>query len=198
MTIMKPSDFIGSAARVAKGLDAKCDRLKQTSGTLKILMHGLPGVGKTAIAQMVAEKLSGSPFNVESLNGRSLNVELIRAWQQQAAYRPIFGGFTVKIVDELDTAPPAAQDLLLTYLDEMKEGHAFIATSNMDISAIAGRLQTRMQTLKLENPSTEEIAAHLRRLEKKLPPATANQIAVGSGGNVRAAMLDLESWQDFR
>ena len=28
--------------------------------------------------------------------------------------------------------------------------------------------------------------------------AVINQIAVGSGGNVRAALLDLEAWQDMK
>jgi hypothetical protein len=45
------------------------------------------------------------------------------------------------------------------------------------------------------SPSTEEIAALLRR-HWPVDRATAARIAVGSGGWVRAALADLETWMD--
>ena len=47
----------------------------------------------------------------------------------------------------------------------------------------------------LAAPSTEEIAAMLRR-HWPVDEATSLRIAVGSGGCVRAALADLESWLD--
>jgi replication-associated recombination protein RarA len=195
---MKPADFIGPAGVIAGKLSAKASRLKAQGGVLKLLFTGGPGLGKTAVARMLAEQLQGNPLNFQAVNGRSLTVEMIRGWQESAAYRPVFSGFTVKLVDELDTAPPAAQDLLLTYLDEMKEGHAFLATSNMDLVNITPRLQSRLQSLQFKAPGAGDIAGFLREKNPALPGEVADAIASGCGGNVRAALLDLETWEYFR
>jgi hypothetical protein len=48
---------------------------------------------------------------------------------------------------------------------------------------------------KLTPPTTEELAAFLAA-QWAVPQVTANQIAVGSGGCVRAALADLESYLD--
>lgn len=195
---MKPTAFIGPAGVIAAKLSAKAARLQSQGGVLKLLFTGGPGLGKTAVARMLAEQLQGNPLNFQAVNGRSLTVEMIRGWQESAAYRPVFSGFTVKLVDELDTAPPAAQDLLLTYLDEMKEGHAFLATSNMDLANITPRLQSRLQSLQFKAPVAGDIASFLKLQNSDLPQAVADSIATGCCGNVRAALLDLQTWEDFR
>jgi hypothetical protein len=53
----------------------------------------------------------------------------------------------------------------------------------------------RLQSIKLAAPTTEQIADLLRR-HWPVDEATALRIAVGSGGCVRAALADLESWLD--
>ena len=195
-TPSKPADFIGGARKVGDILAAKSKRLRKDGGTLKALLYGPPGVGKTAVARMVAQSL-GSPFSLESVNGRSVSVALVQEWQRQSAFRSMFDGFTVRIIDELDTCPPAAQDLLLTFLDNLPDGWAFIGTSNLDLGQLVPRLQTRLQHFKVEAPLTSELTKFLRGVAR-VPETVASQIAVGSGGNVRAALLDLESWQDVQ
>ena len=37
---------------------------------VKILLYGPPGVGKTSVADMVADTLSGTRFAVEEFNGK--------------------------------------------------------------------------------------------------------------------------------
>ncbi len=193
----RPADFIGGARKVGDILAAKAVRLRKAdSGNLKALLYGPPGVGKTAVARMVAQSI-GSPFSLEAVNGRSVSVALVQEWQRQAAYRSMFDGFTVRIVDELDTCPPAAQDLLLTFLDNLPDGWAFLGTSNLDLNQLVPRLQTRLQHFKVEAPVTSELTKFLRGVAR-VPETVAAQIAVGSAGNVRAALLDLESWQDVQ
>lgn len=192
-----PAEFIGGAGKVGNILAAKARRIADGSGTLKALLYGPPGVGKTACARMIATIAGGgSKWNIESINGRSVNIDLVREWQRQSHYTSIYGGCTVKLVDELDTCPAAAQDLLLTFLDGMRPGWVFIGTSNLDIAQLTPRLQTRLQTFKVEAPGTNDLVRFLKGFCPAIRDTIASQIAVGSGGNVRAALLDLETHLD--
>ena len=91
--------------------------------------------------------------------------------------------------------PQQAQDLLLSWFDEMPTCTAFIGTSNVNIAAMDVRFQTRLQHWPLKNPTTEQIADFIAR-KWKVKPKIAADIAFGSGGNVRAALLDAESYLD--
>jgi hypothetical protein len=85
--------------------------------------------------------------------------------------------------------------LLLTYLDRLPPGRAFLGTSNLQLDLLTERFQTRFQAIKLLPPTTEELAAFLST-HWPVHAFTASQIAVGSGGCVRAALADLESYLD--
>jgi hypothetical protein len=100
-------------------------------------------------------------------------------------------------VNELDRCTREAQDLLLTYLDRLPPGRALLGTSNLQLDLLTERFQTRFQAVKLLPPETEELADFLIG-HWSVPRQTALQIAVGSGGCVRAALADLESWLDSR
>jgi hypothetical protein len=101
----------------------------------------------------------------------------------------------VKLINEFDRCSRDAQDLLLTYLDQLPPGKAVIGTSNLDLVALTDRVQTRFQAIEIQGPTTEELATFLgQRFDT--PPEVANMVAVGSGGNVRAALADLETWFD--
>lgn len=191
----RPADFIGPAHKAAKLLTAKSAALLAAGrGTVKLLLYGPPGVGKTRLAEMFAGQLAGHATQIESCNGRNVDLSLVRRWQESARYLPLHGQFSVKIVNELDTCPPASQDLLLTYLDEMPDNTAFIGTSNLDLRQLVERFQTRLQQVQVKAPETKELTGLLARW--KLREQIVNQIAVGSGGNVRAALLDAQTVLD--
>ena len=97
------------------------------------------------------------------------------------------------LVNELDRCSKDAQDMLLTYLDRMKPGHAFLGTTNLDLGSLTERFQTRFQSVRLQPPDNEALAAFLAR-RWAVPIATTRMIAAGASGNVRAAMADLEMW----
>jgi hypothetical protein len=139
--------------------------------------------------------LSGSSIAIEDYNGREVTVDLVREWMRQLAYGSLFSAWSVKIVNELDRCSREAQDLLLTYLDRLPPGRAFLGTSNLQLDLLTERFQTRFQAIKLMPPTTGELAELLCR-HWPVPGQTAVQIAVGSGGCVRAALADLESWLD--
>jgi hypothetical protein len=69
----------------------------------------------------------------------------------------------VKVANEFDRCSRDAQDLLLTMLDRMPPGHAFLATTNLDIGNLTERLQTRFLPVRLQPPENEAIAAFLAR-----------------------------------
>lgn len=189
------ADLIGPAGHVADILEAKAARLKRAANQpLKLLFYGVPGVGKTDLAFRVARDLAGHELAIEHLNGKEVSADTVRDWLGNMQGGSLFGDWQVKIVDELDRCSRDAQDLLLTYLDRLPPCRAFIGTSNLDLDSLQERFQTRLQQFRVEPPSTDELVELLRA--RRIPLSAAQQIAVGSGGNVRAALLDAESYLD--
>ena len=188
------SDFVGPAKNVAEKLMRKVERLKACPDQpLKLLISGPPGIGKTSLVNLIARALTTHPCSVEDVNGRYLSLDLVRQWTNNLAFMPMFDPWTVKVVNELDRCSKDAQDMLLTYLDRMKPGHAFLGTTNLDVASLTERFQTRFQPVRLQPPENEVLAAFLAR-RWAAPITITRQIAEGAKGNVRAAMADLEMW----
>jgi len=191
-------DLIGVSRRIGEMLHKKCER---ASGPLKILLYGCPGTGKTELIKMSAVQLTGLPldksgnsFATESVNGKNVNSEMIRRWMEGLSYRPMHR-FEVKCVNEIDRMHPDSQVLILDYLDAMGEGRAFFATSNLELNQLTERFETRLQQFKVASPTTAEIAAFLVS-HWRIRKARAMEIAVGARGNVRCALMDLQSVLD--
>jgi hypothetical protein len=133
---------------------------------------------------------------VEKINGRNLTIEVVRAWQQSSCYGSLFGGWKVKLIEEADLVPQLAQDVMLTHLDELPERNAIIGSSNLDVTTLTERFQTRFELVQVDGPDADQLADWLVR-RWKVPRASANFIAAGSCGNVRAALLDANNYRTF-
>jgi replication-associated recombination protein RarA len=185
---------VGQAAKVAEVLLRKAERLRTNPDQpLKLLITGAPGIGKTSLVNLIARTLTSHPVAIEDVNGKEVGLDLAREWTRSLAYGSIFGSWSVKVVNELDRCSKDAQDMLLTYLDRMKPGHAFLGTTNLDLGSLTERFQTRFQSVRLQPPENEILAAFLAR-RWRVPITITRQIAEGANGNVRAALADLEMW----
>ena len=183
-----PADFVGQAGKVAEVLLRKAERLRTNPDQpLKLLISGAPGIGKTSLVNLIARTLVSHPVAIEDVNGKEVGLELAREWPRSLAYGSLFGSWSVKVVNELDRCSKDAQDMLLTYFDRMKPGHAFPGTTNLDLGSLTERFQTRFRSARLQPPENEVLAAFLAR-RWAVPITITSQITDGSKGNVRAAL----------
>jgi DNA polymerase III delta prime subunit len=191
-------DLIGQARDICVAQVAKARRLRDgRKAACKLLLYGPPGVGKTTVAELVARELTGTPLGVESYNGKEVTVDTVRDWMHILPYGSLFSNWSVKIINELDRCTKDSQDILLSYLDRLPPGKALIGTSNLQLDLPTERFQTRFQSIKITTPTTDEIAEFLCA-HWRVPHDVAARVAVGSGGCVRAALADLETWLDVK
>lgn len=189
----QPGDFIGPARKIATLLERKAGAALQRGTPFKLLLHGDPGTGKTAMANMLATRLAYHSTAIESVNGQDVGIGLVRQWHEAFPYRHLGNGYRVIIVNEVDTVTPAAQDLLLSILDELPQFWAFIGTMNLTCGQVTPRFQTRFQQFHVARPGEREIAELLETFGVN---GQSLRIAQGSKGNVRAALLDAQSVLD--
>ena len=200
----KPSHFIGQTARIASVLFATLPELQANPFSDPLdrchLFTGPPGLGKSSLALALAatvtgeslEKLwRGQGFNVEQINGRSLTIEKVRQWTVDGRYVPL-SGIRVQIVDEIDGGTVAALDDMRTYLDRLPSHTLFIATTNKEPEQLQTQLQSRCQLWRFKPVPADAITALLVS-RFNLDSEIAQTYSLGSGGNVRAALLDAKA-----
>src|SRR5437764_7391440 len=113
MKPMKPADWIGKTGAIARALfnEAPNIRAHPNSDALDrcFLFTGPTGNGKSTLAEAFARLLCDDHrFGIETVNGASLTVELVRQWKASGVYRPLHSGLTVKFIDEIDGGSAAA------------------------------------------------------------------------------------------
>ena len=156
------------------------------------LFIGPPGVAKTTVAKQLGLHAAGNKLNLDFRMGTEMNVEIIRDWVRHAPYR----GLTVRLIDEIETTPPAAVTELRGYLDDLPRTVLFLATSNKAVKDLAEPLQTRFKVWQFDPVQTSAIAEYLVARFPMLNPARLHDIATKAAGNVRAALTDADSELD--
>jgi hypothetical protein len=193
--------LIGPAASVLATVRA----LAKQQDRLAILAEGNPGGGKSHLLELLALDLTGSKFAIETCNGQSLSIEIVREWRLRACYGNLFSAWTVKRIDELDKASSSAQAELLTYLDFLPAHLAILATTNEYgrlRAASGGRLESRFVRINVASPSVGDAAEFLRK-RFKIPSDVARAIAAGAvpegqlavvGVNMRTCIKDVQGY----
>lgn len=193
--------LIGPAAAVQSAARALLSQRDRAA----LLLDGDPGVGKTAVLDLLAQEITGTPYAIEHVNGQSLSVDLVRQWRERGPYGNLFAAWTVKRIDEIDAASSSAIAEMLSFLDYLPKGLVVLASTNEFSKlrmATKGRLESRFHRFHVDAPSVEETTAHLVKTYK-VPKSVAQQIARGAvpegclvtaGCNVRAAVRDAEAF----
>tara|TARA_Y100000593_G_scaffold94981_1_gene197806 strand:+ start:1868 stop:2515 length:648 start_codon:yes stop_codon:yes gene_type:complete len=196
-------EFVGeSPRRWATILENKVRKMKESrTGIIKALIIGEPGVGKTCMAEHAARELAASPFAIRESNGADVNAELVREMMSEYHCVSMFSDFRVWIINEIDSMKRTAQDLMLSFLDKLPDCYAVIGTSNFDTSDITERFQSRFQQMKVKQPTEQEVSKGLQRIVAQytglsIPSEVTDAISKCTKGNVRASLLDAQSWLD--
>lgn len=181
------------------------ERLAKLPRGLGVILYGEPGGGKSHGLDLFAQRLTGSVHAIEHVNGQSLDIALVRHWRQQMAYGNLFSPYTVKRIDELDSASPAARNELLSLLDYLRPKHLILATTN-DYARLRSdgnrRLESRFKCYEVNGPDPDEATAYLVR-HFQIPHEVAVEITaaaradsdLGLGGvNMRLCVEDAQSW----
>jgi DNA polymerase III delta prime subunit len=190
MTNQTTPRLIGPAGRLAD-LFA---RTIEDAASVKVLLSGAAGIGKTALGLQVARNLCGGEWGVTNLIGRKVTIHVVNQWEEELASSSLYGtGWKVIVIEEIDTCQRDAMDALLFVLDTLPPNRGIIGTTNLPFEELPERFRTRFERHEVTAPEPEEIA-RLLHAERGIPPMVAQQIAFLCGGNVRAALLDAQTW----
>jgi len=188
---VRPSDFIGPARLAAQRVEATISLAKQHgSAPIALLILGPPGIGKSQLADYFVRCVGVNPWCQHKFNGTSFRIEDVEELSRTVHFTNLFGDYRVLRLEEVDKVPTVAQVRMLTLLDDLPPGNAVVATSNCRLDQLEERFQRRFELLQLSPPCPDEVRALLLAHWPQLGEATANQIAVLTGGNVGAALKD--------
>jgi putative ATPase len=162
-----------------------------------MILFGPPGVGKTTLARIVAER-TGAVF--EELSAVSARVDDVRAVIRQARDR--LGANqrrTILFIDEIHRFDKRQQD---TVLHAVEEGTVTLigATTENPYFQVNAALLSRCTVIELEPLAEEDLLSVLARgaaaLGAELPDDVAALLARRAGGDARAALQTLElAWE---
>jgi len=161
--------------------------------TPSLILHGPPGVGKTTIARIVAER-TGAEF--EELSAVSARVDDVRAVLQRARDR--LGGNgrrTILFIDEIHRFNKNQQD---SVLHAVEDGLVTLigATTENPYFEVNAALLSRCSVIALEPLSEDELARVVCRgaaaLEAEPTDDVVAMIADRAGGDARSALSTLE------
>ena len=203
MRPMHLDEVVGQAHLLGEGKWLRETIVKDRLGSL--ILWGPPGVGKTSLAQVIANatKRRFVPFSAV-LGGVPELRAIIKEAEEERKYR---GGATILFVDEIHRFNKAQQDAFLPHVERGTITLIGATTENPSFSVNAAVL-SRARVLRLEELKPEDILELLRRglsdaergvggrgVEFSAPALSA--IAQASRGDARRALHLLEAAVDL-
>lgn len=192
------SEFVGQEHILGTGKLLR--RAIESDRFMSLILYGPPGVGKTALAHLIAERSSG---HFVSLNAVTAGVaDIRRVTQESSRERAQTGKRTILFIDEIHRFTRVQQDALLPDVERGNITLIGASTSN-PFFAIIPALSSRSQIFEFKALRDEDLKVLvLRSLEDRerglgnlrlnLTPDALSFIIARSGGDGRRALNSLE------
>ncbi len=189
-------DFVGQSHLLGPGKVLR--RLIEGDAVSSMIFWGPPGVGKTTLARIIANRTKSAFIDFSAVTS---GIKEIRQVMQQAEDNRRFGERTIVFVDEIHRFNKAQQDAFLPFVEK---GSIILigATTENPSFEVNSALLSRCKVFVLQALTTEDVTQLLRRALTDergfggqrigMPEELLEAIAVFSNGDARTALSTLE------
>jgi putative ATPase len=189
-------EYIGQEHLVGEGKPLR--NLIESDHITSMILWGPPGVGKTTLARIIANKTKAEFVNFSAVTS---GIKEIRAVMEQADENRHFGKRTILFVDEIHRFNKAQQDAFLPYVEK---GSIILigATTENPSFEINNALLSRCRVFVLKGLDEKDIEKVLKRAVEspegyknrplEIEDGILEKIAVFSNGDARAALSTFE------
>ena len=196
---MRPRDldeFVGQQHLLGQGKILR--RLIEEDRISSMIFWGPPGVGKTTLARIIANRTKAKFADFSAVTG---GIKEARAVMEQADEGRRFGERTILFVDEIHRFNKAQQDAFLPYVEKGSIVLIGATTENPSFE-INGALLSRCKVFVLQALSAEDLTRMLERtmsdprgfgdMRVNINQQLLRQIATFANGDARMALGTLE------
>ncbi|GAB6182868.1 replication-associated recombination protein A [Thermodesulfovibrio hydrogeniphilus] len=190
-------EYVGQKHILGEGKLLK--RAIESDRISSLILYGPPGVGKTALARIIANRTKAI---FQWLNASTLNIEEIRRNLSLARQRKSKGEKTILFIDEIHRLNRLSQDALLP---DIEEGNIILigATTENPFFYLNSAILSRSHVFELKPLTEEEIISILKRALQDKDRGLGNfkvsitddaiqHLAKSSDGDARKALSALE------
>lgn len=190
------SEFVGQSHLLGEGKVLR--RLIESDRVSSMIFWGPPGVGKTTLARIIANRTKATFIDFSAVTS---GIKEIRQVMQQAEDNRRFGERTIVFVDEIHRFNKAQQDAFLPFVEK---GSIILigATTENPSFEVNGALLSRCKVFVLQALTTSDLTSLLSRAvtdprgfgaqKIQIDPDMLEAIANFANGDARAALSTLE------
>lgn len=190
------SEFVGQSHLLGEGKVLR--RLIESDRISSLIFWGPPGVGKTTLARIIANRTKATFIDFSAVTS---GIKEIRQVMQQAEDNRRFGERTIVFVDEIHRFNKAQQDAFLPFVEK---GSIILigATTENPSFEVNGALLSRCKVFVLQALTTSDLTSLLSRAvtdprgfgaqKIQIEPDMLEAIANFANGDARAALSTLE------
>lgn len=189
-------EYVGQSHLIGKGKILR--RLIEQDQVSSMIFWGPPGVGKTTLARIIANRTKSSFIDFSAVTS---GIKEIRTVMEQAEKNRQYAVRTILFVDEIHRFNKAQQDAFLPFVEKGSIVLIGATTENPSFE-INSALLSRCKVFVLQALSVEEITGLLARALKdpkgfggqtvRIDEALLEMIAVFANGDARGALSTLE------